>query len=97
MFAVARLEAEFPLGLPQEYGITGGAFVDVGSVWDVGNLRTLNEADVLYNDFTARSVVGLSIFWDTPLGPLRFNFTEPLSVQEFDNPKSFDLTVSTSF
>ena len=29
-FAVARLEAEFPLGLPEEYGISGGVFWDVG-------------------------------------------------------------------
>ncbi len=33
MFAVARFEADFPVGLPEEYGITGGAFLDVGSVW----------------------------------------------------------------
>jgi outer membrane protein assembly factor BamA len=37
MFAVARFEADFPLGLPEEYGITGGAFLDVGSVWSLDN------------------------------------------------------------
>jgi len=94
MYAVARLEAEFPLGLPEEYGITGGAFIDYGSLWDVG--ETYGQ-DVLYNDFTPRTVVGLSIFWTTPLGPLRFNFTEALDAQEFDRPRSFDLTISTSF
>jgi outer membrane protein insertion porin family len=96
-FAVARLEAEFPLGLPEEYGITGGAFVDYGSVWDVGDLRSLSEDDVLYNEFTPRAVVGLSSFFDSPLGPLRFNFTEALQAEEFDRPQSFDLTISTSF
>jgi outer membrane protein insertion porin family len=30
---VARFEAAFPLGLPEEYGISGGVFYDVGSVW----------------------------------------------------------------
>ena len=94
VFAVARLEAEFPLGLPEEYGITGGAFFDYGSVWDVGNAFGAN---VLYDDFTPRSVVGLSIFWTTPIGPLRFNFTNALDAQEFDQPKSFDLTISTTF
>src|SRR5690606_36924551 len=29
---VARAEAQFPLGLPEEYGILGGLFADVGSV-----------------------------------------------------------------
>ena len=96
-FAVARLEAEFPIGLPEEYGITGGAFVDYGSVWDVGDLRGASEADVIYNDFTARSVAGVSIFWDTPIGPLRFNFTEPLNVEERDQTREFDVTISTRF
>lgn len=93
-FAVARFEAEFPLGLPTEYGITGGLFLDVGSVWDVGET---GNADVLSDDPLARSVIGASIFWTTPLGPLRFNFTEPLDIQDFDNPRSFDLTISSSF
>ncbi len=96
VYAVARLEAEFPLGLPSEYGITGGAFIDYGSVWDIGRTPP-GGTSVLYNDFTARTVAGLSIFWTTPIGPLRFNFTEALDIQEFDNPKSFDVTISTSF
>ncbi len=95
VYAVARLEAEFPIGLPSEYGISGGAFIDYGSVWDIG--RDTGSANVLYNDYTPRSVAGLSLFWATPIGPLRFNFTEALDAQEFDNPKSFDVTVSTNF
>ncbi len=93
MYAVARLEAEFPLGLPEEYGITGGVFIDYGSVWDVGS----SGDPVLYNDFTPRTIAGVSIFWNTPIGPLRFNFTEPLDVQDRDETKSFDVTISTSF
>ncbi|MBT8410866.1 MAG: outer membrane protein assembly factor BamA [Octadecabacter sp.] len=93
-FAVVRLEAEFPLGLPEEYGITGGVFVDYGSVWDIGRATG---GDVNYNDFTPRTIAGVSVFWTTPIGPLRFNFTEPLDVQPFDNTKSFDVTISTNF
>jgi outer membrane protein insertion porin family len=93
-FSVLRLETEFPLGLPSEYGISGGAFIDYGSVWDVG--ETFGEA-VIYDDFIGRSVAGLSIFWTTPIGPLRFNFTEPLDVQDEDNTRNFDVTISTSF
>jgi len=96
VFAVARLEAEFPIGLPSEYGISGGAFIDYGSVWDVGSTPPAG-TNVLYNDFTARTVAGVSLFWDTPIGPLRFNFTEALDAQEFDNTKNFDVTISTTF
>ncbi|MCW1950865.1 MAG: outer membrane protein assembly factor BamA [Octadecabacter sp.] len=92
-FAAARLEAEFPLGLPEEYGISGGLFLDYGSVWDVGS----NAGAVLYDDFTPRTIAGVSIFWDTPIGPLRFNYTEPLDVQVNDETKQFDVTISTDF
>ena len=91
-FAVARLEAEFPLGLPSEYGLSGGVFYDYGSVWDSGYAGQVD-----YDDFTARSVIGASLFWTTPIGPLRFNFTEPLDVQDRDKTRAFDVTISTSF
>ena len=94
-YAVLRLEAEFPLPLPEEYGISGGAFIDYGSVWDVGDVTTGNT--LLYDEFTPRAVAGLSIFWDTPVGPLRFNFTEALESEEFDEVQNFDVTISTSF
>jgi outer membrane protein insertion porin family len=93
-FSVVRLETEFPLGLPSEYGITGGAFLDYGAAWDVD---TDTVAIIDSDEFIARTVAGVSIFWDTPLGPLRFNFTEPLDVQSEDNTRSFDVTISTSF
>ena len=36
-YAVARLEAEFPIGLPEEYKVSGGVFYDVGSLWGLDN------------------------------------------------------------
>ena len=93
VFAVARLEADFPLGLPEEYGIKGGVFVDVGSVWDLD----VSGPGVVGADFTTRSVVGVSLFWDTPIGPLRFNFTDAIKKETYDREQKFDLTISTKF
>lgn len=95
-YAVARLEAEFPIGLPDEYGIHGGAFVDYGSLWDPG-VDCSDPSVVHYCDFTPRAVAGVSLFWDTPVGPLRFNFTDTLMSEDLDESKSFDVTISTSF
>lgn len=92
-FAVARFEAEFPLGLPEEYGISGGLFADVGSVWGLDS--TLG--GLIDDDLHLRSAVGFSIFWDTPIGPLRFNFSKAIDKQSYDQEQSFDLTVSTRF
>jgi outer membrane protein insertion porin family len=93
MFAVARFEADFPLGLPEEYGITGGAFVDVGSVWDLDN----TVAGVVGADFTPRAAAGLSLLWTTPIGPLRFNFSNAIQKETYDLEQNFDLTISTKF
>lgn len=92
-FVVARFEADFPLGLPEEYGIKGGVFFDVGSVWSLD----ASSAGVVGEDFALRSTVGVSLFWDTPIGPLRFNFTRALKKEDFDKAQTFDLTITTQF
>lgn len=95
LFAVARFEAEFPIGLPEEYGITGGAFFDVGSVWSLDNTAGLGgEVD---DSFNPRASIGVSVFWNTPIGPLRFNFSKALVKEDYDREQNFDLTVSTRF
>lgn len=92
-FAVFSLEAEFSLGLPAEYGIDGGLFFDVGNLWSLDNV---NE-NVIYNGGSWRSVLGASLFWKTPIGPLRFNFSRPLKKETFDREQNFDLTIRTQF
>ncbi|NGM46714.1 outer membrane protein assembly factor BamA [Rhodobacter sp. SGA-6-6] len=94
-FAVARFEADFPLGLPEEYGITGGAFLDVGSVWSLDDTAGL--AGEVDDSFKPRVAVGLSLLWNTPMGPLRFNFSRALVKEDYDREQNFDLTVSTRF
>ncbi|WP_333817778.1 outer membrane protein assembly factor BamA [Tabrizicola sp.] len=93
MFAVARFEADFPLGLPEEYGITGGAFMDVGSVWSLDNTN----GGAVDDSFIPRATVGVSIFWTTPIGPLRFNFSHAVKKEDYDKEQTFDLTISTKF
>jgi outer membrane protein insertion porin family len=95
-FAVARFEAAFPLGLPEEYGISGGVFYDVGSVWGLDNTSGFGGA-VVDDSLHWRSAVGFSVFWDTALGPLRFNFSRALESLPYDRTRDFDFTVETRF
>ena len=92
-FAVARFDAEFPIGLPEEYGISGGVFYDIGSLWDTDGSLT----NVVGNDFSLRQTIGVSLFWDTPIGPLRFNFSRALQKEAFDQEQNFNLTIRTEF
>jgi outer membrane protein insertion porin family len=96
IYIVARLEAEFPLGLPEEYGIRGALFYDIGNLYDLGDVNTAG-GNIVGEDGSFRHVIGVSILWNTPVGPLRFNFTEALRKEEFDIDQSFEISLSTTF
>jgi len=100
-FAVARLEAEFPIGLPQEYNMHGGLFLDVGSVWGMDNPGAICApgvtVDCVINDRSLRAAAGVSLFWNSPMGPLRFNFATPVVREDYDQFRRFDLTMATRF
>lgn len=44
-----------------------------------------------------RVTAGMSIFWESPFGPIRFDFTQPLVKQPYDDRKSFQFTTRTRF
>lgn len=92
-YAVARLEAEFPLGLPEEYGISGGLFFDAGTLWGLDN----DLGGLIDDSANIRAVVGASLFWKTAIGPLRFNFTHAVAKESYDKDTSFEFTIQTEF
>jgi outer membrane protein insertion porin family len=96
MYAVARFEATFPVGLPEEYGVAGGLFFDIGSVWSL-NATTLALAPGTDAGMHIRSALGVSIFWETAVGPLRFNFTRALSKRSYDQTENFSLSIGKRF
>lgn len=100
-YAVARFEAAFPLGLPEEYGISGGLFYDIGSVWGLDDTAGGNNDEstngTVDDSMHLRSAIGVSVFWDTALGPLRFNFSRALTTESYDRTREFDFTVETRF
>ncbi|MCQ0093063.1 outer membrane protein assembly factor BamA [Roseovarius sp. M141] len=94
-FAALKLDAEFPLGLPEEYGITGGAFLDFGSIWNVDTSAATQPVSSI--GFEPRSAVGVSVIWTSPFGPLRFNFSHALMKEPGDKTQSFDLSIASTF
>jgi outer membrane protein insertion porin family len=96
LYFAARLDAEFPLGLPEEYGISGAMFYDMGSLW---NLNGVDIGNVIVDGAgsSLRHVIGFGLLWSTPVGPLRFNFTDAFRKETWDREQNFDFTLSTSF
>ncbi|RWR35179.1 outer membrane protein assembly factor BamA [Sinirhodobacter populi] len=95
-FAALRLESEFPIGFPEEYGITGGLFWDTGSVWGLDDKIGAGGIEV-DDGMKLRSAVGFSIYWRSAIGPLRLNFSRAVKKEEYDKVQNFDLTISTQF
>ena len=51
----------------------------------------VNESSML------RSSIGASIFWESPIGMLRFDFTEVLNKETFDQTEFFHFSGGTNF
>ncbi len=93
-YASMRFEADFPIGLPEEYGISGGVFFDAASLWSLDNTAGAAPVD---DGFELRTSAGVSIFWDTPIGPLRLNFAKPIEKNPLDDENTFEITIQTQF
>jgi outer membrane protein insertion porin family len=94
-YTVFRVDASFPIGIPEEYGVYGGVFGDIGSLWGLddvdGSMGTVDDG------FHVRSSVGVSLFVDTPFAPLRFNYAVPLQYEDYDELERFRFAVETRF
>ena len=98
LYVAARFEAEFPVGLPEEYGLSGALFYDVGNLWGLkGVTGDTSPSSVHDKSDSLRHVVGFGVMLKSPIGPLRFNFTKALQLEEYDRKQDFDFTLSTIF
>ncbi len=89
-------EVSFPLGIG---ALTGSVFVEAGTVGLLDDeFKAINDPALEVKDnLSIRSVVGASVYWKSPFGPIRFDFTKPLKKEPFDETKSFQFTTSTRF
>ncbi len=99
-FGVARAEVTFPLGLPEEFGLAGGVFADVGTVFGLDETTYTDSSGTLVtvnDDAEIRASVGGTIFWTSPFGPVRLNFATPILEEDNDDDEFFRFTAGTRF
>lgn len=88
----ASLQLSFPLGLPNEFGVKGRMFSDLGSLGGVdGGAATVNDTGSL------RQSIGIGLGWASPLGPIRLDFSKAILKEDFDNTEGFRFSVGTRF
>ena len=66
-------------------------FLDIGNVWGVDYDSSLENFDDI------KSSIGIGIDWFSPLGPMNFSLTQPLTKSSTDITESFRFNLGTTF
>ncbi len=91
------VELYFPLGLPNELGIKGSIFSDMGSVWHSGN-KSGHPDIILSNNQKFRASAGAQITWRSPFGPIGVSLANPfVRIKHVDRVEQFRVMYGTSF
>lgn len=97
-FWAATAEVRFPIPfLPDNLGISGAAFADAGSIFGASDIAKEFVGGDLADDSSIRASAGLSLLWNSPLGPLRLDYAFPLMKENYDKVQNLRFGASTKF
>ena len=112
IYAIGTVELTVPNYLPDELGIDTSLFVDFGAVGQVDGLQPgcIASAPVatpdggsavtttcLYDDLSLRASAGVSVFWDSPFGRVRLDFSHVFAKEDYDKTEAFRFSAGTQF
>ena len=92
IYYVGTLSMGFPVGLPQELGITGRVFSDFGSLFNLDE-----KGDTIADPHALRVSAGFGVSWASPLGPIKLDFALPVKRESFDKKQLFRIGFGTRF
>jgi outer membrane protein insertion porin family len=109
----ASAELQMPFWfLPKEVGLKGAVYADAGSLWDyqgpttwaaTGEVNGLVNGSpckcgMVFDDTNViRTSVGVGLIWQSPFGPLRFDYAVPITKGKYDVVQQFKFGGGTSF
>jgi outer membrane protein insertion porin family len=104
-YAIGSLELSFPLPyVPEEFGLDGAFFLETGTLalLDQADKDRRQQVDAFTVDrvddsASLRASAGISIGWDSPFGPIRFDFAKILASEDYDRTESFRFATNTRF
>lgn len=101
LYAIGTVELTIPTYLPEQYGIKAALFSDFGT------LGLLDKEDKqlapgvpnpgVEDNLALRASAGISIFWRSPMGPIRFDISHVLAKEDYDKTQTFRFSTSTRF
>jgi outer membrane protein insertion porin family len=107
-FWSATAEVRFPLPfIPEDIGLSGAVFADAGSLFGAGAFATNpanagcqagnNKIICLADSSSVRASSGVSLIWNSPLGPLRLDVAKALKKESYDSEQLIRFGASTRF
>ena len=94
-YVFGTAELQFPNGLPEALGIKTSVFVDGGFIGMSDFDRTFFPG--VLDGFAPRASTGLSLYWQSPFGPIRLDFAQVLESTFYDEKEAFRFSAGTSF
>ena len=86
-----NINSTLPLFFEENQNIDFSIFLDAGNVWGIDYDSSIDESNKI------RSAAGLGVDWFTPIGPLNFSLSQPISKADTDKTESFRFNLGTSF
>ncbi|MEM8936204.1 MAG: outer membrane protein assembly factor BamA [Pseudomonadota bacterium] len=112
-YAIGSAEILLPLPLPPEYGIRAALFSDFGTVGIVDDgTKVINEDTTFFldldgddiaetapvqDDLSLRVSAGVTVSWDSPFGPVRFDISHVIRKEFYDRTEGFRFSAGTTF
>jgi outer membrane protein insertion porin family len=91
-------ELHFPLPVSPDLGVSGFAFVDVGSLYEAREISsTEGVAQPIYDSSAPRVGAGVGVSWNTPFGLINLSLAEPIVKQKDDQIQQFRISFGTRF
>lgn len=92
-FYRGTVELRMPVGLPEDMGVAGHVFTDVGSLWGIDDTATAT----LVDESSLRMSAGVGLSWRSPMGPIRIDLSKPILKEEYDVDQVFRFSFGTQF
>ena len=85
-------ELRFPLGLPDDLGVSGAVFTDAGSLWGLDE-----KGPGIDDNASPRASAGFGVAWASPFGPIRIDFAKAFLKQDYDREELVRFSFGTKF
>jgi outer membrane protein insertion porin family len=89
--ATLSLKSTFPNPMPENLRATTFLFLDMGNVWGADYSSSISDSSKL------RTTTGIALDLMSPIGPLSFTYSVPLSKASTDKEQSFLFNIGSSF